>query len=538
MKQLLIGSVLALLMPSAAMASPAPRPSMEQATAAIARKGGIEDFSLSELSEAIDNGALNSEAIVMAYLTRIAEIDDSGPTLNSVIAIYPDALDQARGMDAEMKAGKYRGPLHGLPILIKDNIEAKGPLPTTAGSLALKDNVTGRDAPLVARLREAGAVILGKSNLSEWANIRSDNSTSGWSAIGGLTKNPHALDRNSCGSSAGSGAAMAAGLTAGTVGTETNGSIVCPSSVNGIVGFKPTVGLISRRYVIPISQTQDTAGPMTKTVRDAAIMLTAMAGSDAEDPATQDADKWRGNYAANLSDDGLSGLRIGVLRDEVGDNPALADLFNKAIAKMQAAGAIIVDIADSSSGLDGIGENEGTLLFGELKYGMMDYLKGLPDGLVPHKTLADLIAFNVANAKDELQYFDQGGFDRAEATKMTPQELEKLAQKMVTRTNNHIGRLLTQHNVAVLVQPTNGPAWLSTLGKGDNFNGPSASSLSAIAGAPHLTVPMGMLNGLPVGISFTSARWHDHAVIKAGYAYEQAAKARVTPTYVSSIDAK
>lgn len=515
----------------------AAQPSIAHGSTEAARIADIEHLSLAELADAIANDQYSSEAIVTAYLLRIAEIDDSGPALNAVIATFPDAIEQARAADAERKAGRYRGPMHGIPILIKDNIEAKGALPTTAGSLALKDNITGRDAPLVAKLREAGAIILGKTNLSEWANIRSDNSTSGWSAIGGLTKNPHALDRNTCGSSAGSGAAMAAGLAAGTIGTETNGSIVCPSSINGIVGFKPTVGLISRRHIVPISHTQDTAGPMTKSVRDAAIMLTAMAGSDPLDPATQEADKWRGNYAAGLRDDGLRGVRIGVLRDTIGDDADLMVLFEKALTQMTAAGAIIIDIADSRSGLDGIGEDEGTLLFGELKYDMAAYLQNLPAGLVPHKMLADLIAFNKANAERELQYFDQSGFDRAEATKLTQDQLAILAKNMTQRTNAHIARLLTQHNVTLLVQPTNGRTWLSALGKGDNFSGPSASSLAAIAGAPHLTVPMGALRGLPVGISFTGARWHDYAVLQAGYAYEQASRARVTPAYIASIGA-
>ena len=530
-----IGLALAFAMPVPALASIAPPPTTETALANIAKHGPIEKWTLAQLADGIDDGALNSEAIVMAYLARIAEIDDSGVMLNAVIATFPDALDQSRAMDAEIKAGKYRGPLHGLPILLKDNIEAKGALPTTAGSLALKDNVTQRDAPMVARLREAGAIIFGKTNLSEWANIRSDGSTSGWSAIGGLTKNPHVLDRNTCGSSAGSGAATAASLTAGSIGTETNGSIVCPASINGIVGFKPTVGLVSRSYIVPISHTQDTAGPMTRSVRDAAIMLTAMAGSDPADPATKDADKWRGDYANGLSAGALKGARIGVLRDQTGDDPDLIKLFDEAIAKMKAAGAIIVDIADSESGLDGLGPDEGRLLFGELKYDLAAYLQGLPDGLVPHKTLADLIAFNKANAAVELQYFDQSGFDRGEATTMTPQELQTLADQMTKRVNNHINGLLALHKVDFLVQPTNGRAWLSTLGKGDKFTGPSASNLAAIAGAPHLTVPMGAVRGLPVGISFTGARWHDYAVLKAGFAYEQVSKARITPGYVASI---
>lgn len=538
MKYWLIGMTALAMMAQGAAAAPATTENAAPRPSAGAAIDNIENLSLAELAAGIANGKYTSEAIVMAYLARIAAIDDSGPMLNAVIAAFPDALEQARARDAEIKAGTYRGPMHGIPILIKDNIEVKGALATTAGSLALKDNITGRDAPIVAQLRDAGAVILGKTNLSEWANIRSNNSTSGWSAVGGLTKNPHALDRNACGSSSGSGAAMAAGLAAGALGTETDGSIVCPASVNGIVGFKPTVGLVSRRHIVPISHTQDTPGPMTKSVRDAAIILTAIAGSDPQDAATKQADGWSGNYEAGLSRGGLVNIRIGVLRDQMGNDPELKILFEKAIEQLEAAGATIVDIADSRSGLDGLDEEEGRLLFGELKYDMAEYLQSLPGGLSPHRNLADLIAFNKANAKSELQHFDQSGFDRAQASELTPQELEKLAKATTGRANGHIARLLTQYNVSLLVQPTSGRAWLSTLGKGDNFGGPSASSLAAIAGAPHLTVPMGTLRGLPVGISFTGARWHDHSVLKAGYAYELASQARPAPKFVPSIGAE
>ncbi|MGB5077872.1 MAG: amidase family protein, partial [Sphingorhabdus sp.] len=313
MKLKLMISVAIIATSAPCFASIATPPTTEVARANLASKGPIEQFSLFELADGIDDGAINSEAIVSAYLDRIAAVDDSGPMLNAVIAIFPDALEQARAMDAELRAGKYRGPLHGLPVLVKDNIEVAGPVATTAGSLALAGNITNRDAPLVARLRAAGAVILGKTNLSEWANIRSQNSTSGWSAVGGLTRNPHALDRNACGSSSGSGAAIAAGLAAGAIGTETDGSITCPAGVNGIVGFKPTLGLISRRFIVPISHSQDTAGPMTRAVRDTAIMLTALAGTDPEDSATAQADKWRGDYSSGLDVGALKAMRVGVI---------------------------------------------------------------------------------------------------------------------------------------------------------------------------------------------------------------------------------
>lgn len=516
-------------------ASVATPPTTETAKANLAKAGPIESFDLFQLADGIDDGALNSEAITAAYLSRIAAVDDSGPMLNAVIATFPDAMDQARAMDAEIKAGKYRGPLHGMPVLVKDNIEVAGPVPTTAGSLALANNITGRDAPLIARLREAGAVILGKTNLSEWANIRSDNSTSGWSAVGGLTKNPHALDRNSCGSSSGSGSAMAAGLAAATIGTETDGSITCPAGVNGIVGFKPTVGLVSRRYVVPISHSQDTAGPMTRTVRDAAILLTAMAGTDPQDPATTDADKWRGNYAAGLSADGLKGMRIGVLRAPNVD----AALFDAAIANLKEGGAEIIALEMPNLDRQKLGQAEFKVLLAELKADLADYLQGLPENRVPHKTLADIIAFNKAHADKELAYFGQETFELAD----NDAGLDDPAYKEALATSRQLAAgalngMLGAHKLDVIVAQTNGPAWLSTLGKGDAFSGPSTSQLPAIAGFPHLTVPMGLSGGLPIGLSFIGSQWHDHQVLKAGYAYEQLSKQRATPTYKSSLDSK
>lgn len=516
-------------------ASIAPPPTTEKAKANLAKYSPIENLSLSQLVDGIDDGALNSEAITAAYLDRIAAIDDSGPMLNAVIATFPDALDQARAIDAEIRAGKYRGAMHGMPVLVKDNIEVAGSIPTTAGSLALAGNITNRDAPLIARLREAGAVILGKTNLSEWANIRSNDSTSGWSAVGGLTKNPHALDRNACGSSSGSGAAIAAGLAAGAIGTETDGSITCPAGVNGIVGFKPTVGLVSRRFVVPISHSQDTAGPMTKTVRDAAIMLTAMAGSDAGDPATADADKWRGDYATGLSVDTLNGLRIGVIRAPNVD----ATLFDAAIGKLKEGGAEIVILDASKIDREKLGQAEFKVLLVELKADLATYLQGLPEGLVPHKSLADIIAFNKANADKELQHFNQDIFEAAAKEKGLddPAYLEALAISRRIATDGLNG-LFIHNKVDVIVAQSNGPAWLSTLGKGDAFSGPSASALPAVAGFPHLTVPMGLSGGLPIGLSFIGPKWHDHAVLKAGYAYEQLSKARVAPAFTEAVEGK
>lgn len=516
-------------------ASVATPPSTETAKANLAKAGPIENFDLAQLADGIDDGALNSEAITSAYLARIAAIDDSGPTLNAVIATFPDAVEQARAMDAELRAGKYRGPMHGIPVLVKDNVEVAGPIATTAGSLALAGNITNRDAPLIARLRAAGAVILGKTNLSEWANIRSDNSTSGWSAVGGLTKNPHALDRNSCGSSSGSGSAMAAGLAAATIGTETDGSITCPAGVNGVVGFKPTVGLVSRRYVVPISHSQDTAGPMTRSVRDAAIMLTAMAGSDPLDDATADADTWRGDYSNGLSIDGLKGMRIGVLRAPNVD----AALFDTALAKLKEGGAEIIMLDGSKIDRQKIGQGEFKVLLAELKADLASYLQGLPEGLVPHKTLGDVIAFNKVNADKELQYFGQDTFETADKEKGLddPAYLEALATSRGLA-SGALNQLFANNKVDVIIAQTNGPAWLSTLGKGDAFSGPSASQLPAVAGFPHLTVPMGLSAGLPVGLSFIGPKWHDHAVLKAGYAYEQLSKARAVPQFLPSLESK
>lgn len=534
LKALLFCAGIGLASPAAA--SIAPPPTTETAKANLAEQGPIENLALSQLVDGIDDGALNSEAITAAYLDRITAIDDAGPMLNAVIATFPDALEQARAMDAELRSGKYRGPMHGIPVLVKDNIEVAGPIPTTAGSLALAGNVTNRDAPLIMRLREAGAVILGKTNLSEWANIRSNDSTSGWSAVGGLTKNPYALNRNACGSSSGSGSAIAASLAAGAIGTETDGSIACPAGVNGVVGFKPTVGLVSRRFVVPISHSQDTAGPMTRTVRDAAIMLTAMAGTDADDPATAEADTWRGDYSSGLSTDTLKGIRIGIMRAPNVD----AILFDAALAKLKEGGAELVLLDTGFIDRAKLGEAEFKVLLAELKADLASYLQALPEGLVPHKTLADIIAFNKANAVTELQYFNQDIFEAAEKEKGLddPAYLEALATSRRLAATQGLDRLFSSNKVDIIIAQTNGAAWVSTLGKGDAFSGPSASGLPAVAGYPHLTVPMGLSGGLPIGLSFIGPKWHDHNVLKAGYAFETLAKVRVAPQYFTTIESK
>ena len=454
-------------------------------------------------------------AAAAVYVERIARIDDQWPRLNAVIAYDPDAA-------AKSLAAAGHGPLDGRTVLVKDNIETRE-WPTTAGSLALADNRPGRDAPLVARLRAAGGVVIGKANLSEWANIRSDNSTSGWSAVGGLTKNAHATDRNACGSSSGSAVAVAADLTWAAIGTETNGSITCPASVNGIVGFKPTVGLVSRTHVIPISGTQDTAGPMARTVADAALLLTAIAGSDPADPATSQADARITDFTRGLDTASLEGVRIGVLRRQVGPNPNVTKLFEQALADLKRAGAVLVDVEHSWP--EGFWDRSLTVLLFELRRDMDAYLATLPGEAMP-KTLADIVAFNRAHAETEMRWFGQDLFEQALTTTDEAAYRSALETNLKATREEGIDRLLAKHNVALLVAPTTGPAWASDLVHGDHYpGGIGGGSLAAIAGYPHLTVPMGAIEQLPVGISFMGARWQDHALLKAGAAYERARSA-------------
>ena len=499
-RHLILGSALALTATAALPQSEAPTPARPAATA---------------------------EARARAALERIEALN---PRLNAVIATDPTALDQARALDRNRRA---RGPLFGLPMLIKDNIETSGPLPTTAGSLALAGNVTGRDAPLVARLRAAGAVIVGKANLSEWANIRSSDSISGWSAIGGQVRNPYALNRNPCGSSSGSAVAVASGMVPAAIGTETDGSITCPAAINGIVGFKPSVGLVSRTHVVPISHSQDTPGPMTVTVRDAALIMNAIAGSDPADPATAEADRRRVDYTAALRPDALRGVRLGVMRfaSGFGTDPA----FTEALAVLRAQGAELVEITQFPNRQE-IGRNEFIVLLAELKVDLNAYLATLP-AAVTSRTLEALIAFNTAHADVEMPLFGQELFVQSQATAGLDAAYRTARETSLRLAGPEgIDRVLREHNVVALVGPTRPAAWMIDAVHGDQSPGGGGGGLAAVAGYPHLTVPMGQVRGLPVGLSFIGPKWSDALVLSLGYAYEQASHRRFEPRYLESIE--
>ncbi|MAI89187.1 amidase [Ponticaulis sp.] len=479
---------------------------------------------LPELVAYLEAGEVTSEALVMAYLQRIEAVDESGPTINSILSLNPDAIEQARAIDARRAAGENVGLLQGVPVLLKDNIDTADRIPTTAGSLALVENYASEDAPLAAALREHGAVILGKTNLSEWANFRSNGSLSGWSGVGGHTLNPHVLDRQTCGSSAGSGAATAAMLAAGSVGTETNGSIICPSNANGIVGFKPTVGLVSQAGIVPISSSQDTAGPMTRTVTGAAMMLTAMAtGEGATD------------FTTGLFDTALEGRRIGVMRFTVSDQPGVAEAFDAALEVLAAEGAVLVEIPDFEQQVENFGESAFLVLLHEFKITLNEYLEGTPE-TVEARTMAELIAFNEAHAEEELAIFGQDLFVEAEATNgiEDPAYAEAVAIAQSATREFGIDLMLSQYDVDVLVSPS-GPivpvavptepdVWPSWSGGG---------GFAAIAGYPHLTVPMGAVEGVPLGLSFIGTAGQDADILALGYDYEQASQMRVDPTFMA-----
>jgi amidase len=475
--------------------------------------------------------AQQRQSAVEQTRAAIQRVEALEPRVNAVIALDPTALDEARALDRSRRA---RGPLFGMPIMIKDNIEAKGPLPTTAGSLALAQNIGGRDAPLVARLRQAGAVIVGKTNLSEWANFRDGDSISGWSAVGGQTRNAYALDRNACGSSTGSGVVVASGMVRAAIGTETNGSITCPASISGIVGFKPTVGLVSRTYVVPISHSQDTPGPMAATVREAAMVLTAIAGTDPLDSATKEADARKTDYAAALSDNSLRGKRIGVMRFATGFGTNEA--FDEALQTLRREGAILVDI-DKFEGMGKIGGDSYKVLLSEFKADLNAYLATTPP-TVRTRTLADLIAFNNANAATELPLFGQDIFEGSEKTKGLDDPEYKAARANSFRMAGPEGidKLLKDNNIVALVGPTVAAAWLIDSVHGDQYPGGGAGTLAAVAGYPHLTVPMGDVKGLPVGLSFMGPKWSDALILSLGYDYEQASQKRKEPRFLRSIE--
>jgi amidase len=476
-------------------------------------------------------GTTTSEALVKRYLGRTKLVDKTFE-LHAIIVLNPHALDDARRLDAERKAGHVRGPLHGVPILLKDNIESDDDTATTAGSLALRDNVSHRDAPLVKRLKDAGAVILGKTNLSEWANSRSTQSVSGWSGVGGLVRNPYALDRSACGSSSGSGAAVAASLASAAVGTETDGSVTCPSSVQGLVGLKPTVGLVSRTHVIPISHSQDTAGPMGRSVEDVAALLTAMAGSDPEDPATMDADRHRTDYLRALAPDALTGRRIGVVRDDLARATTISPLYAAALARLRAAGAVLVEIGLPKVQVE---FDEDVVLGTELKADLNAYLASTPR-TVTARTLADLIAFDKASPR-EMSLFAQETFERAQASKgLDDPTYREARRRSMTKARAAIDDALARDKLDAIVMPTVGPAWRVDVVDGDHYSG-NSTTLPAVAGYPHLTVPMGRVRGLPVGLSFWGPQWSEARLLAFGFAYQEQGARFVPPNFRLSVEA-
>jgi amidase len=496
----------------------------------------ILDAGVHEQQAQMAAGKLSAKSLVQQYLARIAAIDKAGPRINAVIELNPDAIAIAEQLDRERKAGKLRGPLHGIPVLIKDNIATADRMSTTAGSLALAGVRASRDAYVAHKLREAGAVIIGKTNLSEWANMRSTHSVSGWSGRGGQTRNPYALDRNTSGSSSGSGAAMAAGLATLAIGTETDGSIVSPSSTCGIVGIKPTLGLVSRSGIIPIAHSQDTAGPMTRSVADAALLLGAIAGADADDAATRDSHGKASDYAAALRTDGLRGKRIGVARNFFGSSPAIDAVIDKELAILKAQGATLVDVQVPN--VDKYGDSELEVLLAEFRPDLDAWLAGYAPH-APVKSMADIIAFNDRNGSRELQHFGQ---EHLVAAQQKPGLDDKAYRDALA--NNHrysreegIDRILKDEKLDALVAPTGGTAWLTDYINGDHYGG-SFSSPAAVAGYPHVTVPAGFVAGLPVGISFVGTAWTEASLIGMAYAYEQASMRRRAPAFPATVNVK
>ena len=493
-------------------------------TPARAARLDLATATIPQLQAALRSGTLTSVALVQYYLARIARIDQGPHGLHAVLAINQDALKDAASLDRERSEKGARGPLHGIPILVKDNIDTADRMPTTAGSLALVKNFRA-DSPSIARLRAAGVIILGKTNLSEWANYRSSNASSGWSAVGGLTRNPYDLSRTACGSSSGSAAAVAAGLAPAAIGTETDGSVTCPSSMQGLAGLKPSVGMISRSGVVPISHSQDTPGPMAHTVADVATLLAVMTGHDPADAATLAAPDLR-HALATLKPAPLAGVRLGVWHYPPNALPMVDALYASALEKLKMAGAVLVPVAmpDTTK----IGQDEAIVLKTEIKTDMAAYLKDAP-AAVHARTLADLIAFNDATPA-ETRWFGQDLFIAAEQTKgiTDPAYLTARAESARLAGPDGIDALLHAQHLAALIAPTTGPAWKIDLIDGDNGGIPAVSTLPAVAGYPHLTVPMGLVDGMPVGLSFIGGRWTDAEMLALGEAF-QALGARVPP---------
>jgi amidase len=495
----------------------------------------LDEATIPGLQDGMKSGKFTARALAEKYTTRIDEIDKRGPGVNAIIELNPDAFAIADALDEERKAKGPRGPLHGIPVLIKDNIDTADRMMTTAGSLALVGSKPPRDSFVAQRLRAAGAVILGKTNLSEWANIRSSHSTSGWSGRGGLTKNPYALDRNACGSSSGTGAGISANLAAAGIGTETDGSIVCPSSSNGLAGIKPTVGLVSRSGIIPISHSQDGAGPMCRTVRDAAILLGALTGVDPEDSATAaSAGKSQTDYAQYCDPNGLKGARIGVARKYFGFNDAVDALMEEALDVMKRQGATLVDPADIET-FGKFDDSELLVFMYELKADLNAYLARLGPS-APVRTLKGIIEFNDHNRQKEMPYFAQDLFVKAEGKGPLTEKayLDALAKNHQLARNEGIDAVMDKHHLDALVAPTGGPAWLTDLVNGDHSAGGS-SNAAAVAGYPNINVTAGSIFGLPVGISFFGRGWSEPTLIKLAYSFEQATKARQAPRFLTSV---
>jgi amidase len=495
----------------------------------------LDEITIDQLQAAFASDQESSRSITEKYLARIQLVDKAGPAINAIIELNPDALQIAEALDRERKAKGARGPLHGVPILIKDNIDTGDRMSTTAGSLALLGSCPSQDAFVAAQLRKAGAVILGKTNLSEWANIRSSHSTSGWSGRGGLTRNPYALDRNPCGSSSGTGAAVSANLCVAGVGTETDGSVVCPASANGLVGLKPTVGLVSRAGIVPISHTQDTAGPMARTVRDVALLLNAMVGADSEDSATVNSQGKRlPDYTKTLDPAGLKGARLGIVRKYFGFSETVDQLMDSLISEMKLAGAEIVDPADIPT-IGKFDESESTVFYYELKADLAAYLARRGNTAV--KNLKDVIEFNERNRQREMPYFGQDFFIKSQQKGPlgSKEYLDALALNRQLARVEGIDFVMDKFKLDALVAPTGGPAWLTDLINGDHAPGGS-SSAAAVAGYPNINVPAGSVWGLPVGVSFFGRAWSEPVLLKIAYAFEQVARARQKPRFLPTID--